>query len=58
MTKTEAIKEIEEYIVAREKFKLTHPPLALEEGDFVLRVDRLTTTTTCTKTKVWETPNI
>ena len=30
----------------------------LEEGDFVLRVDRLTTTTTCTKTKVWETPNI
>jgi beta-glucosidase len=30
----------------------------LEEGDFVLRVDRLTVTTTCTKTKVWETPNI
>ncbi len=28
--------EIEEYIVAREKFKLTHPPLTLEEGDFVV----------------------
>ena len=26
--------EIEEYIAEREKFKLTHPPLTLEEGDF------------------------
>lgn len=29
----------------------------LEEGDFLLRVARLTATTTCTKTKVWNTPN-
>lgn len=28
--------EIEEYIAARERFKLTHPPLTLEEGDFVV----------------------
>lgn len=28
--------EIEEYIAAREQFKLTHPPLTLEEGDFVI----------------------
>ena len=27
---------IEEYIAAREQFKLTHPPLTLEEGDFVI----------------------
>lgn len=30
----------------------------LEEGDFLLRVARLTAPTTCTKTKVWNTPNI
>jgi len=30
----------------------------LEEGDFLLRVARLTAPTTCTKTKVWDTPNI
>ena len=29
----------------------------LEEGDFLLRVVRLTAPTTCTKTKVWNTPN-
>ena len=29
----------------------------LEEGDFLLRVARLTAPTTCTKTKVWNTPN-
>ncbi len=29
----------------------------LEEGDFLLRVARLTAPTTCTKTKVWDTPN-
>lgn len=29
----------------------------LEEGDFLLRVTRLTAPTTCTKTKVWNTPN-
>ncbi|MBR6968439.1 MAG: hypothetical protein IKH78_07875 [Ruminococcus sp.] len=28
--------EIEEYIAEREQFKLTHPPLTLEEGDFVV----------------------
>ena len=28
--------EIEKYIGAREQFKLTHPPLTLEEGDFVV----------------------
>ncbi|MBP3796845.1 MAG: hypothetical protein J6I46_03590 [Ruminococcus sp.] len=28
--------EIEEYIAVREQFKLTHPPLTLEEGDFVI----------------------
>ena len=28
--------EIEEYITVREQFKLTHPPLTLEEGDFVV----------------------
>ena len=28
--------EIDEYIAAREQFKLTHPPLTLEEGDFVV----------------------
>lgn len=30
----------------------------LEEGDFLLRVARLTAPTSCTKTKVWDTPNI
>lgn len=29
----------------------------LEEGDFLLRVARLTAPTTCTKTKIWNTPN-
>ena len=29
----------------------------LEEGDFLLRVARLTAPTTCTKTTVWNTPN-
>ena len=29
-------KEIENYIAAREQFKRTHPPLTLEEGDFVI----------------------
>lgn len=29
----------------------------LEEGDFLLRIARLTAPTTCTKTKVWNTPN-
>ena len=28
--------EIDEYIAARELFKQTHPPLTLEEGDFVI----------------------
>ncbi|MBR5683765.1 MAG: hypothetical protein IKW96_10935 [Ruminococcus sp.] len=28
--------EIDEYIAEREKFRLTHPPLTLEEGDFVV----------------------
>ena len=30
----------------------------LEEGDFLLRVGRLTVPTTCSKTQVWDTPNI
>ena len=30
----------------------------LEEGDFTLKIGRLTQNITCTKTKVWETPNI
>ena len=30
----------------------------LEEGDFLLRVGRLSQTVTCTKTKVWDTPNM
>ena len=30
----------------------------LEEGDFTLKIGRLTQNVTCTKTKVWETPNI
>ena len=30
----------------------------LEEGDFLLRVGRLTVPATCSKTKVWDTPNI
>ena len=30
----------------------------LEEGDFTLRVGRLTQDVKCTKTKVWDTPNI
>ena len=30
----------------------------LEEGDFVLRVARLSQTINCTQTKVWDTPNI
>ena len=30
----------------------------LEEGDFVLRVARLSQTVNCTQTKVWDTPNI
>lgn len=28
--------EIDRYIAERERFKLTHPPLMLEEGDFVV----------------------
>ena len=30
----------------------------LEEGDFLLRVGRLTVPTVCSKTKIWDTPNI
>lgn len=30
----------------------------LEEGDFLLKVARLSVPATCTKTKVWDTPNI
>ena len=30
----------------------------LEEGDFLLRVGRLTVPTVCRETKIWETPNI
>lgn len=30
----------------------------LEEGDFLLRVGRLSVPTTCSQTKVWDTPNI
>ena len=30
----------------------------LEEGDFTIKVGRLTQNVTCTKTKVWNTPNI
>ncbi len=30
----------------------------LEEGDFLLKVARLSAPTACTKTKVWDTPNI
>jgi beta-glucosidase len=30
----------------------------LEEGDFILRVGRLSQTVTCTKTKVWPSPNM
>ena len=30
----------------------------LEEGDFTLRVGRLTQNVTCTKTKIWDEPNI
>ncbi len=30
----------------------------LEEGDFILKVDTLTVPIECTKTKVWDTPNI
>ena len=30
----------------------------LEEGDFVLKVDRLTQKVACRQTKVWDTPNI
>ena len=30
----------------------------LEEGDFLLRVGRLTVPTVCRKTKIWDTPNI
>ena len=30
----------------------------LEEGDFTLRIGRLTQNVQCTKTKVWDTPNI
>ena len=30
----------------------------LEEGDFLLRVGRLTVPTSCLKTKIWDTPNI
>ena len=29
-------KEINEYILERERFKMTHPPYTLEEGDFVI----------------------
>ena len=30
----------------------------LEEGDFTLKVGKLTQNVTCTKTKIWDTPNI
>jgi hypothetical protein len=30
----------------------------LEEGDFLLRVGRLTVPTACRETKIWNTPNI
>ena len=30
----------------------------LEEGDFTLRIARLTKNVTCTQTKIWDTPNI
>jgi beta-glucosidase len=30
----------------------------LEEGDFILRVGRLSQTVTCTKSKIWSTPNM
>ncbi len=30
----------------------------LEEGDFLIKIGRLTKNITCTQTKVWETPNI
>ncbi len=30
----------------------------LEEGDFILRIDKLSTKVTCTGTRKWETPNI
>jgi len=30
----------------------------LEEGEFVLKIEKLTQTIQCTKTKVWESPNI
>ena len=30
----------------------------LEEGDFTLKVGKLTQNVTCTKTKVWDTPNM
>ena len=30
----------------------------LEEGDFLLRIARLSQKVYCTKTKVWDTPNI
>ena len=30
----------------------------LEEGDFTLKIGRLTQNVLCTKTKVWDTPNI
>ena len=30
----------------------------LEEGDFILRIGRLSQTVTCTKTKVWSSPNM
>ena len=30
----------------------------LEEGDFILKIGNLTVPTACTKTKVWDEPNI
>jgi beta-glucosidase len=30
----------------------------LEEGDFLLRVGRLTAPTKCRETKIWDSPNI
>ena len=30
----------------------------LEEGDFILKVGNQTVTTTCSQTKIWDTPNI
>ena len=30
----------------------------LEEGDFILKVGNQTAPTACTKTKIWDTPNI